>query len=132
MGVPNLYPSRGTTVPGTFKAQGVWTGGGAATSAAKVATDWSRGIASVAYTAATGVYTITFTDVGQQIIGWKITTGQQTGVNPLAFAVRNGSFSATTKSVIVEVSASDSGTLTDLLTTDKLYIEFEFATSPPP
>ena len=132
MGVPNLYPSRGTTLPGTFKAQGVWTGGGAATNCTKAAADWNRGIASVNYTAATGIYTITFLDVGQQIVGHKIGFGQQTGVNPLAYCVRNGSFSATTKSVIVEFSASDSGTLTDLLTTDKLYIEFEFATSPPP
>ncbi len=131
MGRPNLYPGHGTTIPLTWKAQGVWTGGGAATSAAKATGDWSRGIASVAYTA-TGKYTITFTDVGQQIIGHKITFGQATGVNPLAYTVINGSFSATTKSVDVEFSASDSGTLTDLLSTDKLYIEFEFAGSPPP
>ncbi len=132
MGKPNCYPSGGKTLPGTFKVQGVWTGGGAGTNCTHAAADWSRGIASIAYTSSAGCYTITFTDVGQQIVGWKITTGQQTGVNPLAFCLRNGTFSATTKTVIFEVSASDSGTLTDLLTTDKLYVEFEFATSPPP
>jgi hypothetical protein len=131
MGAPQGYPGDKTTIPGTFKVQGVWTGGGAATNCTKAAADWSKGIASVNYTAATGCYTITFTDVGQQIVGWKITTGQQTGVNPLNFILRNGSFSATTKSVIIEVSADDSGTLTDLLTTDKLYIEFQFAKQAP-
>lgn len=131
MGAPQGYPGGKTTIPGTFKVQGVWTGGGGAANCTHVAADWSRGIASVDYTSATGCYTITFTDVGQQIVGWKITTGQQTGVNPLAFCLRNGTFSAVTKSVIFEVSASDSGTLTDLLTTDKLYIEFEFAKQSP-
>ena len=131
MSLGNAFPVR-SSVPDTIRVQGVWTGGGAAADCTHAAADFSRGISSIAYTAATGCYTITFTDVGQQIVGWKITTGQQTGVNPLAFCLRNGTFSATTKSVIFEVSASDSGTLTDLLTTDKLYVEFEFATSPPP
>ena len=81
---------------------------------------------------ATGCYTITFTDVGQQLVKLDINFGQQTGVDPLDYTIRNGTFSATTKSVIVEFSASSSGTLTDLLTTDKLYISAEFATSPPP
>ncbi len=129
MSLGNAYPSR-TSVPGLQKVQGVWTGGGAAADATHSAGDWSKGIASVVYTA-TGKYTIAFTDVGQQIVGHKITFGQATGVNPLSYIVVNGSFSTTTKSVDVEFSASDSGTLTDLLVTDKLYIEFEFAKQAP-
>ncbi len=120
-----------STLPGVHRVQGVWTGGGAGANCTLATGDWSRGIASVNYTSATGCYTITFTDVGQQIIGWNIKSGQETGVNPLCFIVRNGTFSASTKTVIIEVSASDSGTLTDLLTTDKLYISFEFVNFAP-
>lgn len=130
MSLGNASPVR-STCPDTVKVQGVWTGGGAGTDCTHDAADHSHGIASVAYTSAAGCYTITFTDVGQQIVGHHISFGQQTGVNPLSYAIRNGSFSRTTKSVIVEFSASDSGTLTDLLTTDKLYIDFTFAKNGP-
>ena len=130
MSLGNAFPVR-SSVPDIVKVQGVWTGGGAAADCSHVATDWNRGIVSIVYTAATGIYTITFRDVGKAIVGWNISTGQQTGVNPLAFIIQNGSFSTATKSVIIEVSASDSGTLTDLLTTDKLYVNFEFAKNGP-
>ncbi len=131
MSIGNASPER-SVIPDTVHVRGVWTGGGAATDCSHVATDWSRGIASIAYTSATGCYTITFTDVGQQVIGFHIGSGQQTGVNPLAFAYRNGTFSAVTKTLIFEVSASDSGTLTDLLTTDKLFIDIVFSKQAPP
>ncbi len=124
------YNAARRSIPGTKAVGGVWTGGGAASNCAVATGDWNRGITSFVYTAATGCYTITFSDCGHQIVDWHISTGQQTGVNPLAFIIRNGSFSASTKSVIVEVSAADSGTLTDLLTTDKLYVNFVFSAFP--
>ncbi len=130
MSLGNAFPVR-STIPDLVVVGGVWTGGGSAADCSHVATDWNRGIVSIAYTAATGCYTITFQDVGQQIVDWHISTGQQTGVNPLAFIIRNGTFSTSTKSVIIEVSASDSGDLTDLLTTDKLYVNFTFAKNGP-
>ncbi len=125
------YPKGATSIPGQVTVQGVWTGGGAASNCAVASGDWNRGIASFVYTAATGCYTITFSDCGAALVGHHIGFGQQTGVNPLAYTVRNGSFSSSTKSVIVEFSATDSGTLTDLLTTDKLYCKFEFSSFPP-
>ncbi len=125
------YPKGATSVPGLKTVQGVWTGGGSAADCAVASGDWNRGITSIAYTAATGCYTITFSECGSAIVGWQISTGQQTGVNPLAFCLRNGTFSSSAKTVIFEVSASDSGTLTDLLTTDKLYVKFEFSSFPP-
>ncbi len=126
------YP-RKTSIPGTRTVQGVWTGGGAGTDCAVASGDWNRGITSIVYTSAAGCYTVTFNegDCGHSLVGFQIGTGQQTGVNPLAICVRNGSFSSATRSVIIEVSASDSGTLTDLLTTDKLYVSFTFSTFPP-
>ncbi len=128
--IGNAFPVR-SSVPNTFEVIGVWTGGGAAADCSHVATEWNRGIASIVYTSATGCYTITFNDCGAALIGLLITFGQQTGVNPLAYTIRNGTFSSATKSVIVEFSASDSGTLTDLLTTDKLYIVARFAKNLP-
>ncbi len=109
---------------------GVWTGGGAAADCTHVATDWSKGIASVVYTAATGCYTITFTDSYHSIVGYSLKCSQQTGVDPVVGTVRNGTFSSATKSVVVEINTA--GTLTDLLTTDKLFIDFTFARFPPP
>ncbi len=126
------YNAARHSVPGLKTVNGVWTGGGATTDCAVASGDWNKGIASFVYTSATGCYTLTFSDCGSDIVDWHISTGQQTGVNPLAFCIRNGTFSSSAKTVIIEVSASDSGTLTDLLTTDKLYVSFTFSTFPPP
>ncbi|MDD5374479.1 hypothetical protein [Acidithiobacillus sp.] len=127
------YPKGSTSIPNLRTVQGVWTGGGAAADCTVASGDWNRGITSIAYTAATGCYTVTFNagDCGYAIVDWHISTGQQTGVNPLAFCLRNAGFSASARTAIFEVSASDSGTLTDLLTTDKLYVSFTFAKTPP-
>ncbi len=129
MSIGSAYPSR-DTIPDCVTVRGVWTGGGAGQDCAVADGDWNRGIASIAYTSAAGCYTITFQDVGQQIVGWHISMGQQTGVDPVSVVLRNGTFSTSTKSVIVEVNTG--GTLTDFLTTDKLYVEFTFAKNGPP
>ncbi len=122
-----MYPSPKCSVPGLEQVVGKWTGGGAATDCALAAGDWSKGIASVAYTAATGVYTVTFTDAYQQLVGYRITASQQTGVDPIGGVVRNGTYSSTTKSLIFELNTLPSGALVDALTTDKLMLEFTFA-----
>ena len=124
-----MYPSPKETIPGLKSVRGVWTGGGAAADCTHVATDWSRGITSIVYTAATGCYTITFDECGPNLVDFSIHFGQQTGVDPITATVRNGSFSATTKSLVFEVNTA--GTLTDLLTTDKLHIHAVFSTNKP-
>ncbi len=125
MSMGNAFPVR-STIPDVVNCQGVWTGGGAGTSCSHVATDWNRGITAITYVS-TGIYDIFFQDVGQQIVGHHIGFGQATTVDPLTYHIVNGSFSTATKSVRVEFGA----TLIDLLTTDKLYVCFEFAKNGP-
>jgi hypothetical protein len=119
-----------STIPGVHKVQGVWTGGGAATSCTHVATDWSRGIASLAYNAATGKYLLTFTDGGQQIVGHNIRVCGLTGVDPVTVNLLRGTYSTSAKTVQVEFSDL-SGALIDLLATDKVLIDVDFTRAAP-
>lgn len=114
-----------STLPGVHKVQGVWTGGGAAQNCTHVAADWSRGVASLDYNGATGKYLLTFTDVGQQIVGHNIRVCGQTGEDPVEVNLLRGTFSTTTKSVEVEFSDL-TGALLDLLSTDKVLIDVDF------
>ncbi len=125
MSLGNAFPVR-STIPDTVKVQGVWTGGGAAANCTHADADWNRGIASVVYTA-TGIYTITFLDCGQQIVDYSLQVENATGVDPVVGKLVAGSFSSSAKTVSVEFGA----TLADLLTTDKLHITFEFAKNGP-
>ena len=119
-----------STIPGVHKVQGVWTGGGAAANCTHAAADWSKGIASLNYNAATGKYKITFTDVGQQIVGHNIRVCGLTGVDQVTVNLLRGTFSSTAKTVEVEFSDL-AGTLLDLLTTDKVLVDVDFVRMAP-
>lgn len=121
----NAFPVR-SSVPGLFTVEGVWTGGGAAADCAVTAGDWNRGIISFVYTA-TGKYTVTFRDFGQQIVSYSLSTTGATGVDPVVGQVVEGSYSATAGTVALEFGA----TLADLLTTNKVHLSFTFASNAP-
>jgi hypothetical protein len=109
----------------------VWTGGGAAADCTNASGDLSKGIASLKYHAATGIYTLTFTDVGQQIVGDNIKVCGLTTVRPVLAKIIRGSFSRSAKTVDVEFYTCDTGALIDLLTTDKVMISVDMATVGP-
>lgn len=119
-----------STLPGVHKVQGVWTGGGAAADCSHAAADWSRGVASIAYNGATGKYLITFTDVGQQIVGHNIRVCGLTTVATVTANLLRGSFDSAAKTVQVEFYDLG-GSLIDLLTTDKVLVDVEFVRAAP-
>ncbi len=127
MTIGNAFPVR-STIPDLIEVAGVWTGGGAAADCTHAAADWNRGIASVAYNAATGKYLVTFVDCGQQIVKYSIQVEGDTGVDPVVGMVVAGSYSQSAKTVALEFGA----TLIDLLTTNKLHLSFTFAKNGPP
>jgi hypothetical protein len=124
------------TFPDTIRVLGKWTGGGAAAAMTKAAADPSRGIASIAYNAATGKYLITFVDVGSAIVAYNITCASTTGVLPKDCNLILGSFSQATKSVQLEVwtRATDlaAAALVDLLNTFTIQIDITFTKDPVP
>ncbi len=116
-----------STIPGVHKVQGVWTGGGAGTSMTHAAADWSKGIVSVTYHTDAGKYLITFTDVGQQIVGHNCKVCRPTdGDDPVVVNLRRGSFDSAAKTVEIEIADMD-GTAYDLATDELLLIDVEFA-----
>lgn len=116
-----------------FEVGGVWTGGGAAASCTQSSADWNRGIASVAYNAATGKYLVTFTDCGEQILpGSKVEVCRAAAAAPLLANIVRGSYDASAKTVEIEVWDVDStAALTDLAATDKLLLSFHFSVNKP-
>lgn len=134
MSMGDAFPVR-STIPDTVKAQGVWTGGGAAANMTQAAADWNRGITSVAYNASTGKYLITFTDVGQQVVGGHIECISTTGVINKDVSIVRASLSTSAKTLEIEVwtRATDTAAaaLVDLATTFKLMITVEFAKNGP-
>lgn len=134
MALGNAFPVR-SSIPDTIRVLGVWTGGGAAANMTKATADWNRGIASVAYNAATGKYLITFTDVGQQIVAYNISCTSTTGVIPKNVALLRNTFSASAKTVEIEIrtpaTEAVATALVDLLTTFKICIDVTFAKNGP-
>lgn len=123
-----------TSLPGVRKVQGVWTGGGAAANCTKASGDLSQGISSVAYNAATGKYKITFTDVGQQIVGGSVEVMRAIATTtPMVANIGRATFSRSAKTVEFYVTQLSAATnpLTDLLTTDKVCINIEFGSVGP-
>lgn len=127
MGLGNSSPVR-ANIP-KREVCGVWTGGGAAANCTKTSTDWSRGITSVNYNAATGKYRITLTEAGQQLLpGSHIEICRAAGAAPLLANIVRSTLDS--DSVDFEVWDVDAGSaLTDLATTDKLLINLVFATA---
>lgn len=128
----NAYPKR-CSLPGVTVVQGVWTGGGAGAACTKAAADHSEGIASVAYNSATGKYLVTFTDVGQQIVGGSVEVYRRTSDEPMVGNLVRGGYSRSAKTVEFTVHEMLDATcnLTDLLTTDQVCITVEFSNFAP-
>lgn len=130
MALGNAYTQR-STIPGATEVGGVWTGGGAAADMTNdETTAWNRGIVSVAYNAATGKYLMTFTDVGQQVIGFSACVASATGDGPLFITPVKGSLSTSAKTLAVECN-DGSGTLTDLPATAEVQFNVKFAQQKP-
>ncbi len=113
-----------SVIPGDWKANGVFTGGGAAANCTKTTGAVQGGIASVNYNAATGKYRITFVDVGQQIIRFLGTVGRADAAVPLFVIPIHSSFSRANKTLDINVRTE--AALTDLATTDQLQLEVVF------
>lgn len=128
MSLGNSYPDR-CSIPNTDIMRGVWTGGGVGANCTKAATDWSRGIKSVVWTA-TGKYTITFVDSGQQIVGGEPGICSAAGAAKKFINVLRSTYSASAKTVQVEIQIA-AGTLTDLAVTDQVMFEFVLVTNKP-
>jgi hypothetical protein len=90
----------------------------------------SDGITGLTYNAATGLYLLGFTDVGQQIVQTDINVCGLTTVAPVKAKIIRGSLDAAAKTVEVEFYNS-AGSLIDLLTTDKVMITVEMTTIGP-
>lgn len=110
-----------------------WQGGGAAADMTKVSKAAGRNIASIAYAAATGKYTITFRNVGAQWLGLQGTVAKAAGaagqklVNEIA-----GSYSSTTKSVQIQITDVATPTAADLANTEFLNLACEWSDSDQP
>ncbi len=118
-----------STIPGVHKVQGVWTGAGGTADCTHDSADWSRGIASLAYTSS-GKYLMTFTDGGQQIVGHNIRVCGQAGEDPVVVNLLRGTYSSSAKTVSVEFSDLAGG-LINLLATDKILIDVDFVRAAP-
>jgi hypothetical protein len=125
MPLGNNYPVK-CSIPDTVEVAGVWTGAGAA-NMTKTSGDWSKGIASVNYAAATGKFTITFTDVGYQIIGAEVTVMRPDGTAPLVGNIVRGSFSQSAKTVPVQFWDMATPSLANPAATDRVCIRVKFA-----
>lgn len=113
-----------------FQVRGVWTGAGAA-DLTHSSSDWSKGIASVDQTA-TGKYTITLNDWGQQLVGSSINirhttaaTKQRAGVTKNGFSVSAG-VATVTFEVFTDDGVSGIPALADVVSGDKVEIVLEF------
>ena len=127
MSLGNAFPVR-STVPDLTVVTGLWTGGGAAADMSVTSGDWNKGIASVAYNAATGKYLITFVDVGADIVHCEAKVHRPTsGDDPIGSNILIGTFSRTAKTVEVEFGA----TLVDIDTDEKVSFFFLFAKNSP-
>ena len=134
MSLGNSYPTR-SSVPNTEIIRGIWTGGGAASNCTKAAADWSRGIKSIAYNAATGKYLVTLVDGGQQIVGGGIEFNGPAGATKKFVHVIRSTYSPSAKTVQIEVWTQGTHlvdpALVDLATTETLMCEFVMVTNKP-
>lgn len=115
-----------STLPGITKAQGVFAGGGAAANCTQAGP--INGVVSVTYNAATGRYLITFADVGGIIVGDGCKVARAQGAVPLFVNLVHSTFSQANKTVEIDVRTE--AALTDLATTDRLYVNVNFAPNP--
>ena len=127
MSLGQAYPVR-ASIPDLFEVRGVWTGGGAAADMTKEEEDWSRGIASVAYNAATGKYLVTFVDVGQQLVDAEAKVLRDgSGDDHIPGVVIWDSLDLDAKTIEVEFG----DTLVDIATDTKVIFHFVWARQAP-
>lgn len=115
-----------STYPDDTHVRGLFVGGGAAASCTKDLVVGAKGIISMAYSGATGKYLITFLDVGITIMDITGTISRAANTAPLVMKPVLSTFSASAKTVSVEIWDLATPTLTDLLTTDKICLNITF------
>lgn len=129
-----VYDAPKSTVPGVRTVKGKWVGGGAAANCTKASTDVSKGIVSVNYNAATGKYRITFTDApGFQVCGGNIVIHRAAAGTPVLAVITDASYSIANKTLDFQCFQITAGAYAavDLLTSDKVIIDLDFATIQP-
>jgi hypothetical protein len=123
----NLWKSKGNTYNEGVKVAGRFTGGGAATNCTRVA-NTGGGITSVTYNAGTGLYRITFANVGFAL--------QAVTISPLSdtrqLNITQRAINLTTKTVDFSVSDVATPTNVDLSTTEEVSIVALFSDSSNP
>jgi hypothetical protein len=124
-----------STLPGVVAVKGVWTGAGGVANCTVATGDWSKGIRSIAYNAATGKYKITLTARGQQIVGGHIEVCGAAGATKKIVHIIRSTYSPSAQTVEIEVwtqgTEAVGPALVALATTDKLLVSLELAQSKP-
>lgn len=123
MGMGNAFPKRCVS-PNLRTVEGAWLGTGAA-SATKVS---GHGIASIAWVS-TGLYTITFVDVGAQIRFASAQVHTLVTVAPQHAKLNLASFSTSAKTCQLEVWAANGGAKADLAAGTTLMLQVDFSDS---
>lgn len=114
----HLSPGKvvGTNV---ISVKGRWAGGGAAGNCTRTS---GRGISSVDYNSATGKYVITFAEVGEYFLGARIDIMSADGAST-SFLGRPCVYSASAKTLTVNVSDVATPTNHDLATSESMVID---------
>lgn len=123
----NLWPAKGNTHNASVKVEGRFAGGGAAANCTKVA-NTGGGITSVTYNAGTGLYRITFDNVGFALQSYTFTLLSTT--RQLNCTVR--AIDLTNRRIDVSISDVATPTNVDLATTEELSINVTFSDSSKP
>ncbi len=105
-----------------IRLRGRWAGGGASADCTRVS---GRGISSVAYNAAVGRYTITFKHVGEVFLGAILSVQGAAGA-ATTFVARPTVYTASTKTLTIDVTDCATPTNHDLATTEILTIDAEW------
>src|SRR6516225_10845390 len=101
------------------EVEGIATGGGSAANC--TITTGLKNVASVNYNSATGKYLITFRKVGTNFLGGHFTVLSATGASN-TFVCRPVAYSATNKTLSIEVYDVATPTAHDLATSEQLWI----------
>lgn len=104
------------------RVRGRWTGGGAAADCTRTS---GRGITSVKYNSATGRYIITFDSVGEVFLGALFSVQGAAGA-ATSFIARPTVYSASGKTLTIDVSDLATPTNHDLALTEILTIDAEW------
>ena len=129
MSLGQAFPVR-ASIPDLYEVRGKWTGGGAAADMTNPDADWSRGIESVKYNAATGKYKVKFVDVGQQLVDASANVlRDDSGDDPIFAVVIWDSLDLVAKTIEVEFGGA--AILADIATDTKVCFHFVWARQSP-